>query len=90
MSIKVYVNPCDNMVLSANDYEEMIARNVDKIVANKEEFDNWLDAHYSASEVIGASDDDKDMLFEQFRQEMEQDVRRDIGLDWSCHLVNNC
>lgn len=90
MNVKVYVNVLENKVVSANDYEEMIARNVDKIVANEEEFDNWLDAHYSASEVIDASDDDKDILYEQFCQEMEQDVRRDIGLDWSCHLVGNC
>ncbi|MBR5314177.1 MAG: hypothetical protein IKU45_02045 [Clostridia bacterium] len=90
MNVKVYVNVLENQVVSANDYEEMVIEQTKSFTADKDNFDAWLDARYTASQALAMDDDELEMLFEKFEEDIEGDVRNDLSLEWTCHLVANC
>ena len=90
MNVKVYVNVLENQVVSANDYEEMVRHQTETIVGDKDNFDAWLDANYIASQVLNMDDDQIATLVERFEDEIEAEVRKELSLEWSCHLVGNC
>ena len=90
MNVKVYVNVLENQVVSANDYEEMVLHQTETFVSDKDNFDSWLDANYIASQVLNMDDDQIATLVERFEDEIEAEIRHDLSLEWSCHLVGNC
>ena len=90
MNVKVYVNVLENQVVSANYYEEMVRHHTETFVGDKDNFDAWLDANYIASQVLNMDDDQIATLVERFEDEIEAEVRKELSLEWSCHLVGNC
>lgn len=90
MNVKVYVNVLENKVVSANDYEEMVRHQTETFVGDKDNFDEWLDHNYTASQVLNMDDNEIASLVEQFENEIEEEVRKELALEWSCHLVGNC
>lgn len=90
MNVKVYVNVLENQVVSANDYEEMVRHQTETFVGDKDNFDAWLDTNYTASQVLNMDDDQIAELCDQFDEEVEAEIRKELSLEWSCHLVGNC
>lgn len=88
--IKVYLNELENRIVSTNDFEEMVAKQVKEHTEVKVNFDLWLDAHYTASQVLAMDDESLESLFERFEADTEADVRNELAFEWSCHLVGNC
>jgi hypothetical protein len=90
MNVKVYVNLLENQVVSANDFEEMVMKQTAEFIADRDNFDAWLDARYTASQVLAMDDNELTALYDLFSEDIEADVRNDLSLEWSCHLVGNC
>lgn len=90
MNVKVYVNVLENQVMSANDFEGMVEQQTNSFTADKDNFDAWLDARYTASQVLTMDDDECEMLQEEFWSFANEEIRHDLSLEWSCHLVGNC
>lgn len=76
--IKVYVNWADEEIISSKDIGEKVHEIFQDRAFNEDEWNNWLEYHYSKKEIFDMNEDEKAEALSKFRRDMMESAREDV------------
>ena len=76
--IKVYVNWADEEIISSKDIGEKVHEIFQDRAFNEDEWNNWLEYHYSKKEIFDMNEDEKVEALSKFRRDMMESAREDV------------
>ena len=83
MKVTVYVNWNEHKVFSEDEYKKELNRRIEKFCADDANFEDWLDANYTALELYNLENDQKEKIRKAFLEDA-RDAEEDGGFGWDC------
>ena len=85
--VTVYVNWTDGQILGAVDKEEWIDEAAEKYIEDESFFEDWLTDNYCCRELLNMTYDDKDKLFDDYREHCRNWVLDKFELRFDEHEI---
>ncbi len=84
----VYVNWREQEILTKDEYEEHILRTSNNLFDDEDEFDEWLDDNYSASEILTMTDEEKEELKQKWNEVCLSKIRDEYDYYWEEYSID--
>ena len=88
MLISVFVNHCEQEVLSEANYENRIKGAVEEQFDNREDFEDFLDENYYFEELFNASEEKKKEILEDYKEYLTANVIDGFGNEWDEYTLD--
>lgn len=80
--MRVYVNWCDEDILTTKQYEDLIEEKVKELETDKDAFEEWLDRNYSASDMWDEDNLNKEIIKDEWHNHCWDEVSYDLSHDY--------
>ena len=88
MLISVFVNHCEQEVLTKAEYENRIKGAVEEQFDNRVGFEGFLDENYYFEELFDASEEKKKEILEDYKEYLTENVTDDFGNEWDEYTLD--
>ena len=88
MKVSVFVNHCEQEVLTKAEYENRIKEEVERQCDNREGFEGFLDENYYFEELFNASEEKKKEILEDYKEYLTANVTDDFGNEWDEYTLD--
>ena len=88
MLISVFVNHCEQEVLSSYEYENRIKGAVEEQFDNREGFEAFLDDNFCYEELFNASEEKKQKILEYYKEYLTENVTDDFASAWDEYTLD--
>ena len=79
--MKLYVNWCDQEILTAEQYMARLDEQVAEEIGLYR-FSDWLEENYTTTEIFDMDDDAKEIAIEEFREFAKDSIEHDFSQEW--------
>ena len=88
MKVSVFVNHCEQEVLTKAEYENRIKEEVERQCDNREGFESFLDENYYFEELFNASEEKKREILEDYKEYLTANIIDDFGNEWDEYTLD--
>lgn len=88
MLISIFVNHCEQEVLSQANYENRIKDRVEEDFNNRVGFETFLVDNYYYGELFDASEEKKKEILEDYKEHLTAYVRDDFASEWDEYTLD--
>lgn len=79
-----YRHRITGMTLTEAEYRERVEKRIKERLADEEEFDDYLHDEYNAIEIFNFTDEDRDRVSKQFKEDVRKWVEESYSCDYRC------
>ena len=88
MLISIFVNHCEQEVLSQANYENRIKDRVEEDFNNRVGFGTFLDENYYSEELFNASEEKQREILEDYKEYLAEYIAGDFASEWDEYTLD--